>query len=108
MSSQAKGGQANRPSTPFERLNSAFQNESYRITQHLEGKLLTIVDASFPDREQREAVKSLVRNAIWDNRFPMSVIIAQFSRKYAGKVIEAVDWKDSDAVPTPDFFRGDE
>jgi len=30
-------------------------------TSHLEGKILTIVDASYNDREQREAVKSLMK-----------------------------------------------
>lgn len=33
--------------------------------QNLEGKILTIVDASFVDREQRKAVKDLIRRAIW-------------------------------------------
>lgn len=37
----------------------------YQDIQHLEGKILTIVDASFVDREQRKAVKDLIRRAIW-------------------------------------------
>ena len=37
----------------------------YEDIRNLEGKLLTVVDASFQDREQRRAVKSLVRRAIW-------------------------------------------
>jgi hypothetical protein len=32
---------------------------------HLEGELLTVVDAAFTDRNQCEAIKSLVRNTIW-------------------------------------------
>ena len=32
---------------------------------HLEGELLTIVDASFADKGQREAMKSLIRNTLW-------------------------------------------
>lgn len=32
---------------------------------HLEGELLTLIDASFAEKEQREAIKSLVRNTIW-------------------------------------------
>ena len=31
----------------------------------LEGKLLTLVDASFPDATQRKAVKDLVRQTVW-------------------------------------------
>lgn len=37
----------------------------YQEIQHLEGKLLTIVDAAFVDREQRKAVKDLIRKSIW-------------------------------------------
>lgn len=37
----------------------------YDDIRNLEGKLLTIVDASFQDREQRRAFKSLVRRTIW-------------------------------------------
>lgn len=32
---------------------------------HLEGELLTVIDASFTDKQQCEAIKSLVRNTIW-------------------------------------------
>jgi hypothetical protein len=32
---------------------------------HLEGELLTIVDAAFADKEQRDSIKSLVRNTLW-------------------------------------------
>lgn len=35
---------------------------------NLEGKLLTIVDASFADTQQRKAVKDLVRQTLWDWR----------------------------------------
>jgi hypothetical protein len=35
---------------------------------HLEGKILTIVDASYSDREQREAVKDLVRKMFREQR----------------------------------------
>jgi hypothetical protein len=37
----------------------------YEDIRSLEGRLLTIMDASFTDREQRKAAKDLVRNAIW-------------------------------------------
>jgi hypothetical protein len=32
---------------------------------HLEGELLTIADASFTDKQQREAFKSLIRQTLW-------------------------------------------
>jgi hypothetical protein len=38
---------------------------SYESLQNLEGKMLTIVDASFQDKDQRKAVKDIVRRTIW-------------------------------------------
>lgn len=35
------------------------------MVSHLEGKLLTIMEASISNKEQLEAVKSLVRQTIW-------------------------------------------
>ncbi len=37
----------------------------YNDVQTLEGKLLTLLDASFADKEQRKAVKDLLRQSIW-------------------------------------------
>ena len=39
------------------------------LKRYLEGKVLTIVDASFNDNEQRKAVKDLVRDAIWSQEY---------------------------------------
>lgn len=36
------------------------------FTSHLEGKVLTVIDASISDRIQREALKSILRNTLWD------------------------------------------
>jgi len=36
------------------------------VLSKLEGKILTIIDASFSVKEQNEAVKSLIRNSVWD------------------------------------------
>ena len=35
---------------------------------YMEGQLLTIIDATIPNKDQGEAVKSLIRNTLWDNR----------------------------------------
>lgn len=51
--------------SPLTGLQPIFALLGYEDIRNLEGKLLTIVDASFQDREQRRAVKSLVRRAIW-------------------------------------------
>lgn len=38
---------------------------SYEALQNLEGKLLTLIDASFQDKEQRKAVKDMFRRMFW-------------------------------------------
>jgi len=38
---------------------------SYEGLRGLEGKILTIIDAAFQDREQRKAVKDIVRRTFW-------------------------------------------
>lgn len=38
--------------------------ESYTLVKYMEGRMLTIVDASFGDIKQREAVKSLTRMSL--------------------------------------------
>lgn len=35
---------------------------------YMEGQILTVVDASFSEKTQREAVKSLLRTILWDSR----------------------------------------
>lgn len=39
----------------------------YENIQHMEGKVLTILDAVFTSEEQRKAIKDLVRQALWDH-----------------------------------------
>jgi hypothetical protein len=38
---------------------------TYENMQNLEGKILTIIDASFQDTEQRKAVKDVFRRTFW-------------------------------------------
>jgi hypothetical protein len=37
----------------------------YDSLRNLEGKILTIIDASFQDKEQRKAVKDIFRRTFW-------------------------------------------
>jgi len=53
--------------------------------KHLEGELLTIIDASFPDIKQREAVKSMVRRTLWDMANKIHVTVFP-SNKYDQKL----------------------
>ena len=36
------------------------------LTGNLEGQWLTLIDATFSDKEQRKAMKDVVRKMIWD------------------------------------------
>lgn len=51
--------------SPLNGRQPIFALLGYEDIRSLEGRLLTIMDASFTDREQRKAAKDLVRNAIW-------------------------------------------
>lgn len=51
--------------SPLNGKQPIFALLGYEDIRSLEGRLLTIMDASFTDREQRKAAKDLVRNAIW-------------------------------------------
>lgn len=51
--------------SPLNGRQPIFALLGYDDIRSLEGKLLTIVDASFSDQQQRKAVKDLVRNALW-------------------------------------------
>lgn len=46
--------------------NDSFFNQFHSQISNLEGKMLTIIDAVIVDTQQKIAVKSLVRNEIWD------------------------------------------
>ena len=52
---------------PLNGRQPIFALVGYHDIRTLEGRLLTIVDAAFSDREQRKAFKDLVRAAIWVN-----------------------------------------
>lgn len=60
-----------------------------QIKEYLMGKMLTIIDASIADKEQREAIKDLVKQATWsEERFSDDIqsIWIQFVEKYAPEI----------------------
>jgi len=73
---------------------------SLESKKNLEGRILTIVDSSFTDKTQREAVKSLVRNALWDMNIagPIKQIITQYAERNDIKIEES--FSDPRTVPT--------
>lgn len=50
---------------PDEQVTGVEVKLEMNDVSYLVGKLLTIVDASYPDRVQREGVKSLVKQTVW-------------------------------------------
>jgi hypothetical protein len=51
----------------FENYEGKVQSrEMSSLISYLEGQMLTIVDAVFPEGSQRESVKSLVKRNIWE------------------------------------------
>lgn len=46
-------------------LNGTYPALIEEDFRHLEGKLLTICDATFTNKEQREAFKKVVKNTLW-------------------------------------------
>lgn len=66
-------------------LNSHIQCQINQMKNNQLGKLLTIVDASISDKEQRKALKDIVKDAIWEKEYfssEISQIIIQFAKKY--------------------------
>lgn len=49
----------------FDLAGDIFAEIAYNDIRNLEGRMLTIVDASFQDAQQRKAVKDIVRETIW-------------------------------------------
>jgi hypothetical protein len=43
------------------------------LFNHILGEMLTIADASFTDKEQRTAVKEMIKRTIWSNYEPLQV-----------------------------------
>jgi hypothetical protein len=48
------------------------RDESFNMLDNIQGKMLTIIDASISEIKQREAVKSLVRMSLNDIRFTIN------------------------------------
>lgn len=66
----------------LKKLYEVVEKELSAEKSNLEGQLLTIVDSAFSDPKQREAVKSLVRQAMWQGLgSPLFYIFGQYAEK---------------------------
>lgn len=79
------------PTKPMDKLSAKLQIcTSWQ--SGLEGKLLTIIDGCFQDREQRDAVKSMIRSVVRDHYEDTNTSIIRtllaFTQVYEGNSIE--------------------
>lgn len=83
--------------SPFVQLNDKVQSMA-TWSSSIEGRLLTIVDAMFSDKDQREAMKSLIRNAVRDHfqetNSSISRVINEFTKEFEGSKIEYQTFED--------------
>lgn len=52
--------------SPEVTLENAWAEITTNDTSYLEGKILTIIDATFSDPQQRKAQKDVFRDILWD------------------------------------------
>jgi len=73
----------------FRKLSNAIRSRQHATTKHLVGRVLTVVEASARDEIQREALKSLVREVVY-NSIPHSYteMINQFTTRFEGEKIK--------------------
>lgn len=76
---------------PIQKLSPVFELKNLIINRHREsrkiflGQVLTIVDASITDSEQRKAIKDLIRDKFYDNDVSERIlkdIILEYVSKY--------------------------
>ena len=81
--------------SPVYKLAHILQKHGIETRQYHIGKILTIIDASIIDRDQRKALKDIITQAFYDNNSEemdkADDILNQFRKKFM-----------SDSVMTPD------
>lgn len=93
-------------------LDSHIQYQINQMKNFQLGKLLTIVEASINDKEQRRALKDIVKDTIWEKEYfssEISQIIIQFANKYTDIPTEELEkyWKNrgGERVPSGNWFK---
>ena len=78
-------------SSPALRLFYKIQSQYFDSKSHTIGRVLTIIDATFPPGEQRKAIKDLLTQAYWseDERVTkrFKEICCQFFAKFAPELL---------------------
>jgi len=78
------------------KLRDVILDAMYDDKKYLIGRVLTIVEASITDAEQRKALKDIIQEAFWGTEGRCQIVsdvIAQFAKKYCK---ESVLWTTKD------------
>lgn len=85
--------------SPVIRLKSLIDNEIWEFRDNLMGQILTIIDASISDQEQRKGLKDLIKRTGYDHEhmkwflYRIGKIILEFNSKFAKVKLEDEDKK---------------
>jgi len=97
-----------------EKLSPLFQLRNHILNfwrsdkKNFLGKVLTIIDASIPDKEQRKGIKNLIQNEFYSgnhSEFEARVILLEFANKFCIDQ-EPKAQKDKDAFMKNNTFAG--
>jgi predicted kinase len=75
--------------SPIIKLQGLISNELFELEQFFIGKVLTIIDASMSDKEQRKCVKDLIKDIFYSKEntkwfyYHIRRIILEFNEKFA-------------------------
>lgn len=84
---------------PLVRLKDAVLGNVFDYRGYLLGRVLTIIDASIADPEQRKGIKDLINNAFWDREYFTESIrkwIWEFGKKHAPQVMPGITESDEE------------
>lgn len=72
------------------KLKNVLSGQIYDFRQNMMGKILTIIDASISDREQRKAIKDLISTRIYEDdtlswlNYRIGNILLEYDEKFGG------------------------
>ena len=73
--------------SPCYALSDALHKNVRDNRKRLEGKLLTIIEAVARDDQQREALKSIIRNTVWETELvEIDDILKQWTKKFIKEI----------------------
>jgi hypothetical protein len=88
---------------PTKRLVYIVHEEMDRIASVRLGRVLTIIDASIPDQEQRKAIKDLINTSYWQGDLFADIrrMLLEFDQEFVTDHLEVKDAEDMEILDTP-------